>query len=60
MKNRNGLGTTNGRHVPLNEKELRSQMADVNSGLQLQKRACLSPQREVINYGETRLSTVLS
>lgn len=39
MKNKNGLGTINGRHVPLNEKGLRSQMADVNSDLQLQKLA---------------------
>lgn len=60
MKNRNSLGTLNGRHVPLNEKGLRSQMAGVNSDLQLQKLARLSPQREAINYGEARLSTVLS
>lgn len=31
MKNRKGLGTINGKHVPLNEKRLRNQMAGVSS-----------------------------
>lgn len=32
MKNRKGnFGTINGKHVPLNEKRLRNQMAGVNS-----------------------------
>lgn len=39
MKNRNSLGTVTGRHVPLNEKGLGSQMMGVNSDLQLQKLA---------------------
>lgn len=60
MKNTKGPGTINEMCVPLNEKELRSQMAGVNSDLQLQKVAWLSPQREAISYGKAKLSTVLS
>lgn len=39
MENRNGLGTINGRQVPLDEQRLRSQMAGVDADLQLQKLA---------------------
>lgn len=56
MENRNGLGTINGRRVPLEEQRLRSQMAGVDTDLQLQKLPWLSPQRGVISSGETRLS----